>query len=58
MDTIFKIIQRIAYGIYQERERKGYTGTTENERNGMEKQDWFLAEQEIGFITKEVIYHD
>ena len=58
MDTIFRITQRIAYRNFQERERRGYISRTENERKGMELHDWFMAEKKIGFITKEVIYHD
>ena len=58
MDAVFKITQRIAYRNFQERERGGQIGRTENERKGMEKHDWFMAEKEIGFITKEEIYHD
>jgi len=49
---MFYIIQRIAYRIFQARERLGIIGRTEAERAGLEKQDWFLAEKECLQLTK------
>lgn len=44
-NTVEKVIERVAYRIYQQRMREG--------RPGDAKQDWFDALKEIGIITKE-----
>lgn len=44
MDAIERVVQRVAYRIYQQRIRIG--------RCGNDKQDWFEAEKELNLNTK------
>lgn len=45
MTAVDKVIERVAFRIYQQRIREG--------RSGDAKSDYFEAEKEIGLITKE-----